>query len=158
MIMIIICICKLVLQPPAIHNFRGRLSIMVYVLLKYLHMSLALFSVAGFALRWTWRMQQSPWAFTRAALVIPHVVDTLLLASAMAMIALADQVPVGVDWLGAKIIGLVLYILLGVIAMRSAPLKSLSLPVFVAAVLVYCWIVSVAVSKSPLGFLSWVGS
>jgi uncharacterized membrane protein SirB2 len=127
---------------------------MDYLLLKYLHMSLALISVAGFALRWTWRMQQSSWAFTRAARVIPHAVDTLLLFSAFAMIALADQVPVGRDWLSAKIAGLVVYILLGIVAMRSAPVKSRAVPAFIAAVLVFCWIVSVAVSKSPWGFLT----
>ena len=137
-----------------LHNFRGRLSTMDYLLFKYLHMSLALISIAGFALRWTWRMQQSPWAITRATRVIPHVVDTLLLISAFAMIALADQVPVGMDWLSAKIAGLVLYILLGIVAMRSAPVKSRAVPAFIAAVLVFCWIVSVAVSKSPLGFLT----
>ncbi len=129
---------------------------MNYLLFRHLHMSLAVISICGFALRWTGRMQQSPWVFTRAARVLPHVVDTLLLASAMAMLALADQVPVGMDWLGAKISGLVVYILLGITAMRSAPERSRSLPAFVAAVLVFCWIVSVAVSKSPLGFLSWV--
>ncbi|MSQ98225.1 MAG: invasion protein [Xanthomonadales bacterium] len=90
--------------------------------------------------------------------MIPHVVDTLLLISAFAMIALADQVPVGMDWLSAKIAGLVVYILPGIIAMHSAPVKSRSVPAFVAAVLVFCWIVSVAVSKSPWGFLSWVNS
>ena len=127
---------------------------MDYLLFKQIHASLALISVTGFVLRWTWRMQQSRWAFTRAARVIPHVVDTLLLVSAFAMIALADQVPVGMNWVSAKIAGLVLYILLGVIAMRSAPVKSRSVPAFVAAVLVFCWIVSVAVSKSPLGFLT----
>ena len=131
---------------------------MDYLLIKQVHMALALVSISGFVLRWYWRMQQSPWALTRAARIIPHVVDTLLLASAIAMIALAAQVPVGMDWLGAKINGLVLYILLGMVAMRSAPVKSRSLPAFVAAMLVFCWIASVAVSKSPLGFLSWIDS
>lgn len=126
---------------------------MDYLLVKQLHMGLALISISGFVLRWYWRMHQSPLAFTQATRIIPHAVDTLLLASAVTMIVLAEQVPVGTGWLGAKIGGLVLYILLGVIAMHSAPVKSRTLPAFIAAVLVFCWIVSVAVSKSPLGFL-----
>jgi uncharacterized membrane protein SirB2 len=126
---------------------------MDYLLVKQLHLGLALISISGFVLRWYWRMHQSQLAFEFATRVIPHVIDTLLLASAVAMIALAGNVPVGVDWLSAKVSGLVLYILLGMIAMHSAPVKSRSLPAFIAAVLVFCWIVSVAVSKSPLGFL-----
>jgi len=126
---------------------------MDYLLLKQFHMGLALLSISGFVLRWSWRMQRSPLALTRAVRIIPHVVDTLLLASAVALIVLAGQVPVGVGWLSAKIGGLLLYILLGTIAMRSAPVKSRSVPAFVAAVLAFCWIVSVAVSKSPRGFL-----
>jgi len=131
---------------------------MDYSLVKQLHMTLALISVGGFVLRWTWRMQQSPLALTRAVRIVPHVVDTLLLISAFAMIALAGQVPVGMAWLSAKIGGLVLYILLGMVAMRSAPVKSRSFPAFIVAILIFCWIFSVAVSKSPLGFLSWANT
>jgi uncharacterized membrane protein SirB2 len=134
-------------------NFHVRLSAMDYLLIKQLHMGLALISIAGFMLRWYWRMQQSPLALAHAARTLPHLVDTLLLGSALAMIALTGTVPVGTDWLSAKVGGLVLYIVLGVIAMRSAPVKSRSVPAFIAAVLVFCWIVSVAVSKSPRGFL-----
>lgn len=134
-------------------RIRGKLRAVDYLLLKQLHTGLALISIAGFVLRWSWRMQQSPLALQRATRIIPHVVDTLLLASALAMIVLAGQVPVGPGWLSSKIAGLLLYILLGMIAMRSAPAKSRSVPAFAAAVLAFCWIVSVAVSKSPRGFL-----
>ena len=56
---------------------------MDYLLVKQLHMGLALISISGFVLRWYWRMHQSPLAFTQATRIIPHAVDTLLLASAV---------------------------------------------------------------------------
>ena len=116
-------------------------------------MSLAVLSIAGFMLRWCWRMIQSPWAKTRAARVVPHVVDTFFLATAVMLGSMATGNSLSVAWFSAKIAGLVLYILLGMAAMHSAPAISRSLPFFIAAVLVFGWIVTVAVTKSPLGLL-----
>lgn len=127
---------------------------MDYSLLKSIHLGLAFVSVSGFILRWSWRMRQSPLAFARATRVVPHVVDTLLLGTALLMIFLVGQAPVSAGWLTAKIGGLLLYIALGILAMRSAPAARRSVPAFMAALFVFAWIVSVARTKSPLGFLS----
>jgi uncharacterized membrane protein SirB2 len=124
-----------------------------YLLLKQIHMSLALLSIAGFIVRWCWRMMQSRLALTKMARIMPHVVDTLFLGTAiMLSTMIADQV-LSTAWFSAKIIGLVLYILLGMIAMHAAPSVRRSLPAFIAAVLVFAWIVSVARTKMPLGLL-----
>ncbi|MGH8033805.1 MAG: SirB2 family protein [Lysobacterales bacterium] len=129
---------------------------MDYSLLKFTHMSLALISINGIILRWSWRMGQSTLAFTRASRVIPHVVDTLLLGTAMLMMVVLGHIPVSAGWLTAKVGGLRLYIFLGTLAMHSAPVAKRSVPAFLAAVLVFAWIVSVAWTKSPLGFLLWL--
>jgi len=81
------------------------------------------------------------------------VVDTLLLGTALLMIFLLGHVPVSAGWLTAKIGGLLLYIVFGILAMRSAPVARRSVPAFIAALTVFAWIVSVAWTKSPLGFL-----
>jgi len=125
---------------------------MSYTLLKQVHMVLAVLSIAGFVLRWSWRMLQSHLAAMRATRIVPHVVDTLFLATALLMIFQLGQVPVSIPWLSAKITGLVLYIVLGMLAMHTAPSLKRSLPAFVGAMLVFAWIVSVAITKSPLGF------
>jgi uncharacterized membrane protein SirB2 len=126
---------------------------MSYLLLKQIHMSLALLSIAGFIVRWCWRMMQSRLALTKMARIMPHVVDTLFLGTAiMLSTMIADQV-LSTAWFSAKIIGLVLYILLGMIAMHAAPSVRRSLPAFIAAVLVFAWIVTVARTKMPLGLL-----
>jgi len=127
---------------------------MNYLLLKQIHVSLALISIAGFILRWCWRMIRSSLAATRTVRIAPHVIDTLFLASAVALsITSADQP--GAAWYSAKIIGLVIYILLGTVAMRSAPDIRRSVPAFLSALLVFAWIVTVAISKSPLGILQY---
>jgi uncharacterized membrane protein SirB2 len=129
---------------------------MDYALLKPIHMSLALISIAGFILRWGWRMRQSPLARARLVRVVPHLVDTLLLVTAVLMIVTLGHAPVSPAWLTAKIGGLLLYIVLGMVAMRSAPVARRSLPAFSAAVLTFAWIFSVAWTKSPQGFLLFV--
>lgn len=126
---------------------------MDYALLKLIHMSLALISIAGFILRWCWRMQRSPLASTRFARVVPHIVDTLLLGTAVLMIVALGHAPVSPAWLTAKVGGLLLYIVFGMVAMHSAPVVRRSLPAFIAAVLTFAWILSVAWTKSPQGFL-----
>lgn len=98
-------------------------------------------------------MRSLPIALNPASRMVPHIVDTLFLATAVWMIVLLGQAPVSAAWLAAKLSGLVTYILLGVVAMRSAPGKRLSIPFFVAALAVFAWVVSVALSKAPLGFL-----
>jgi len=63
--------------------------------------------------------------------------------------------------LRAKIIGLVFYIALGVVALRpsiTAPLHSPKIARLIAwgtAIAVFGYIVSVAITKSPLGALLW---
>jgi uncharacterized membrane protein SirB2 len=128
---------------------------MNYLLLKQIHASLALVSIAGFILRWCWRMMQSPLAQLRSVRIVPHVIDTLFLATAILIGIMVSDDALSAAWFSAKIIGLVLYILLGMAAMRSAPVVGRSLPPFITAVLVFAWIATVARTKSPLGFLQY---
>jgi len=86
--------------------------------------------------------------------IVPHIVDTLFLGSAIWMIALLGRIPVSDAWLVAKLGGLLAYIVLGMIAMHSAPAGALAVPAFFTALTVFGWIVSIAISKSPLGFLA----
>jgi uncharacterized membrane protein SirB2 len=111
-------------------------------------------SICSFVLRWILRMRESPIAFQTWVRITPHVIDTLFLASAIAMVFIAQQIPVGPGWLSAKLSGLVVYIILGMLAMLTAPVRSRSIPLFFAAVLVFAWIVSVAIFKNPLGFFA----
>ena len=124
-----------------------------YGLVKGIHVVAAAVSLSLFALRGAW-MLASPGRLTqRWARIAPHVVDTVLLASAL---WLAWQL--GADgtrgWLAAKVVALVAYIALGIVALRKGKTRSVRLAAFVAALATFGYIVSVAVTKSPLGFLT----
>jgi len=129
---------------------------MDYLLLKHVHTGLALISIFGFVVRWCWRMVDSPLSSTKLVRILPHVIDTVFLATAFGMLFAAGYAPIGAAWLTAKITGLVCYILLGMVAMHTAPSIKRSLPAFIAAVLVFTWIVSVARLKTPQGLLALI--
>jgi uncharacterized membrane protein SirB2 len=88
--------------------------------------------------------------------IAPHVVDTLLLASAIALAVIIQQYPGLHGWLTAKVIGLIAYIGLGVVALNRGKTRVVRISAWIAALVVFGYIASVAMTKSPLGFLGAV--
>lgn len=126
---------------------------MSYFAIKHLHVLLAVVSLAGFLLRGVWMLTGSGMLEKKVVRVLPHIVDTLLLASAIALVVISAQYPFVADWVTSKVIGLVAYIALGMIALRRGRTKGVRVVAFVGALAVFGWIASVAVSKTPTGFL-----
>jgi len=126
---------------------------MLFVWLKMAHVSSALLSISGFALRGYWMLTDNPLLQRRLTRVLPHIVDTLLLGSAIAMLFVWQADPLQLPWLIAKIVGLLLYIGLGMVALRFGKTHRQRATAFALALLTAAYILSVAYSKSPLGFL-----
>ena len=91
----------------------------------------------------------SPLLDTRAARVVPHVVDTVLLASAVTLSMLSGQFPFAQPWLTAKLIGLVFYVLLGTIALRRGRTRTVRVLALIGALAVVAWIVATARCRCP---------
>lgn len=127
---------------------------MMYLQLKYLHVSCVVLSGIGFVLRGLWMIAESPMLSRRWVRVAPHVVDTLLLGSAITMVVISSQFPFAKGWLTAKLIGLVVYILCGTMALKRGRTKVVRIAFFLAALLAYAYIISVALSRNPQGFFS----
>jgi uncharacterized membrane protein SirB2 len=121
-------------------------------LLKHLHMTFALLSFAGFFVRGIWMVTSSPLLQRKPVKVLPHINDTLLLLTAVALAVVIGYSPIQNSWLMAKIVAVFVYIGLGVVAFRH-PNRSVRIGAWVAALAVFMYIVSVAFSKQPLGFL-----
>ena len=81
-------------------------------------MGCAFLSIAGFTLRGYWMLTDSPLLRRRLSKVLPHMIDTLLLASAVGMLLIWQLSPLQSDWLMAKIIALLVYVGLGMVALR----------------------------------------
>ncbi|HWS75519.1 MAG TPA: SirB2 family protein [Quisquiliibacterium sp.] len=122
-----------------------------YQILKHVHVTSAALSIAGFVLRYLLMLGRSPMLGSRAARVLPHVVDTVLLASALAMAWMIGALPV---WLIVKIVALLAYIVVGSIALKRGRTMTLRAVAGLVAIAVFAFIVSVALTKSPLGFFA----
>ena len=91
----------------------------MFEFLKGLHISCAFLSVSGFTLRGYWMLTDSPRLRLRLTRVLPHLLDTLLLGSAIGMLLVWQANPFAMPWLGAKIVALFCYIGLGMVAFRA---------------------------------------
>jgi len=123
---------------------------MSYLALKHLHVTCVVLSGLGFTLRGWWMLNNSPWLKARLAKVVPHVVDTVLLGSALVMAWQSSQYPFVQGWLTAKFFGLLAYILCGTMALKRARTKGRRVLFLVLALLAYAYIVSVALTRNPL--------
>ena len=123
---------------------------MDYLLLKYVHVGCVIASGGGFVLRGFWMLLDSPRLNQRWVKIFPHVVDTGLLASAIALATISGQYPLAQSWLSAKVIGLVAYILCGTMALKRGRTKPIRAVFFVVALAIFAYIVSVALHRSPL--------
>ncbi len=83
--------------------------------------------------------------------IIPHIVDTLLLTSAIIIVIMSGQYPFAQDWLTAKLLALFAYIGLGTIALRGKT-KVVRVWAFIAALVVFIYIGAVAITKQALVF------
>ena len=126
---------------------------MDYLTLKTIHVGSVIASYALFFVRGVWMIRSSPKLGERWVRIVPHAVDTVLLASAVMMVVMIRQYPFEANWLTAKVIGLVIYIALGMTALRFGKARSTRMLAWVAAQIVFLYIVSVAVTRDPLGFL-----
>jgi uncharacterized membrane protein SirB2 len=122
--------------------------------LKFVHQSAVVLSFAGFFARGVGMIGDAAWIRSRSARTLPHVVDTILLASALGLVWLLGVNPFGVPWLTAKIVGLIVYIVLGSVALRHGRSKRTRVAAWLAAMVTFGYIVSVAVTKDATGFLA----
>src|SRR3990167_6528830 len=97
---------------------------MSFLTLKAIHVSCAVISLALFFLRGIWSFNGSPIMRQRWVRIVPHYVDTLLLVSALWMAFIIGQYPFLDSWLTAKFFGLVMFILLGTIALKYGKTKA----------------------------------
>ena len=126
---------------------------MAYLLLKQLHLTTIAITLTLFLLRGTWMVMGSSLLQARWVRIVPHLNDTLLLASGITLAVLMQQYPLVHGWLTAKLIALIVYIVLGTIALKRGKTKSQRIAAWFAALLVFGYMVAVAHTHAPFPFL-----
>lgn len=124
-----------------------------YPLIKHLHMTTAVLSIAFFLVRAWWSVRETTLLQRRWVRILPHVNDTLLLVLGVTLMTMLSMWPHQQPWLAAKLLALFGYILLGTVAIkrgRSPMTRGLAA---LAAVVAFCYMLGAALTKDPLFLL-----
>jgi uncharacterized membrane protein SirB2 len=132
-------------------------SATAYLVAKSLHVGAVGLSLTGFAARGALMLKGSRLLEARFVRVAPHVVDTVLLASALWLCWLIGQYPFVAGWLTAKVLGLLAYIALGTVALRRGRSRRVRAAAFAAALAAVAYIVCVALTRDARGFFALLG-
>ncbi len=124
-----------------------------YVWMKQIHIITVIVSFSLFFVRGVWVAMDSPRLKQRWVKVVPHVNDSILLLSAIALSVIVSQYPFVKGWLTAKVLLLVVYIGLGMVAISRGKTKSIRIAAWLGALAVFACIVLIALTKSvnPFG-------
>lgn len=115
----------------------------------HLHALAAILSLTGFIIRGIWMLVDSPKLRKKWVKITPHVVDTVLLVSALvAAYLLFWQNGVHPDFITVKIVGLIVYIGLGLVALRFGKTRGLRASAWLLAILVFLYVAAVGVAHT----------
>ncbi|NTZ51029.1 invasion regulator SirB2 [Citrobacter gillenii] len=125
-----------------------------FSLLLGVHLISIALSVGLLTLRFWWRYTQARLASAHWTRIAPPVIDTVLLLSGVALIAKTHILPFTEQgtWLTEKLFGVIIYIVLGFIALdyRRARSQQARLIAFPLALVVLYIIIKLATTKIPL--------
>lgn len=126
---------------------------MDYATVKLVHQVAVTLSIGGFVARGAGALADAGWVRSRLARTLPHAVDTVLFGAGLTLAWMLRAAP-GMAWLGAKLLGVLAYIVLGWLALRPGLARPRRAAWWLAALAAVAWVVSVAVTKDPWGFLA----
>ncbi len=126
----------------------------MYAAFKHIHLLTVALSLGLFTLRGIWMLLDSDKLQKRWVKIVPHIIDTLLLVSAIGLMFQISQYPFADSWLTAKLLGLIAYIVLGTIALKRGKTKGTRVIALVAAFGVIAYIVGVAIRHNALSWLA----
>jgi uncharacterized membrane protein SirB2 len=125
-----------------------------YLALRNVHIACAILTITLFVLRGALMLANSPWQQNVVLRYLPHAVDTVLLTTALMLTSVIHQYPFAAGWLTTKVVLLVLYIVLGSIALKRGRTKQVRVAALIAALATAGYLVSVARAHHPLGIFA----
>ena len=128
----------------------------MYLAFKHSHIMFAVISGVLFFIRGCWMLAGSGMLQKKWVKILPHINDTLLLLCAIVLCVMSQQYPLQQAWLTVKVVALIAYIILGVIALKRGKTKLIRMLAFVAALVTYLFTMSVARTHNPMGFFHFL--
>ena len=127
-----------------------------YLPLRHLHITLVTISISLFTLRGAAVLAGHNWPMKTGLRRASVLIDTGLLSAGVALWLMLGLNPTVQTWLGAKLVLVVVYIVLGVFALKRAPTWRRKFAFYVASLLCAAWIVSIALTHDAAGWLSYL--
>ena len=125
-----------------------------YLVLRNVHIGCAILTIGLFVLRGALMMAGSPRLHGPLLRYLPHVVDTVLLTTALMLTTVIRQYPFSTGWLTAKVVLLVAYVVLGSVALKRGRTRAMRIAAFVAALATIGFLVTVARAHHPMGLFA----
>ena len=122
--------------------------------LKYVHVSCVVLSITGYLLRGIGMMRASDWLRKKWVRMVPHIIDTALLASAILLALEIQQYPFVQGWLTAKVLALTAYIVVGTIGLKYGRTRKIRIAAWLSAIAIFAYIVLVALTHQALPFVA----
>lgn len=116
-------------------------------IIKLIHVTCAAISICGFFYRGVLKLYTPQRLQAKWLKITPHVVDTILLVSAITLMVQQALYPTTQPWLLTKIIFLVLYIAFGLFALRFAKTRAQVFIGFILAIASFGYIVAAAMTR-----------
>ncbi|WLS80568.1 SirB2 family protein [Erwinia pyri] len=124
-----------------------------YSSIKTLHLITVAVTAVLFLIRFYWLQTGSLMLQQRWVRILPHLNDTLLLVSGILLVTITHFYPFSPQgaWLTEKLFGVIIYIVLGAIALGRRPrAQKVRWIAFIVAVVALVLICQLATSKMPL--------
>ena len=128
-----------------------------YPQIKHAHIGLALLSGGLFALRGALLLAGLRWPNAAPVRYLSYTIDTALLTAAMMLLTILPGALYANGWLAMKIALLVVYVVLGVFALRRGRTRRMRAICYVVALLVFVQMYFIARTHDPLGVFYLMG-
>ena len=125
----------------------------MYYALKHLHVTAASLSILFFVIRAYWSVSESPWLQRKFVRIAPHIIDTIFLLAGLGLAGFLGAAAAA-PWLYTKIILLIVYIVVGTYAIKRGPTPTHRGIAAIIAVLVFLYIVGVALNHNPASWFA----
>ncbi|MEO8460527.1 MAG: SirB2 family protein [Dokdonella sp.] len=129
-----------------------------YPQIKFVHVLCVILSGSLFAVRGMMMLARSRHTNHPALRYLSYAIDTTLLTAALMLVTILHQYPFVQAWLTVKVLLLIVYVVLGTLALKRGRTRAMQVGCYVAALAVYLFIVSVARAHASWGIFNALAS
>ncbi|MDN5782156.1 MAG: SirB2 family protein [Luteimonas sp.] len=129
-----------------------------YPQIRQVHILAVILSGSLFALRGMFALAGTRWPHAAPVRYLSYTIDTILLTAALMLLSILPGAMFANGWLAVKLVLVVVYVILGVLAMKRGRTRGIRRGCYVSALLVFVAAFGIARMHHPLGWLyPWLG-